>query len=187
MSQFLGTIPAEHRGGSAGTGNPSRCPLLPSSQLPGFLCELGAVCSAAFLEAAGPPAKHISAAPGWLEDSGTRGDVFEENTLPRIRSGLRAVLCHTGGAGKRRIPDGTGSSCGSGFIRNWGEVTNAAEAVPFAAKVAAGAPAELLKTTGARIPSYSGRAALAAAGVSLHHTNHSSQSSSGAIRAFAGL
>lgn len=91
MSQFLGTIPAKHRGGSAGTGNLSRYPLLPSSQLPGFLCELGAVFSAGFLEAAGPPAKHISAALGWLEDSGR--DVFEENSLLKIRRLSLALGC----------------------------------------------------------------------------------------------
>lgn len=123
VSQFLGTIPTKHGGGNAGTGNPSRCPLLPSSQLPGFLLELGAVCSAGFLKTAGPPAKHISAALGWLQDLGTRRDVFEENILLKIqRLSLAWGCCQCSASHEKHwISDFPGSL--SGLIRNWAEVT----------------------------------------------------------------
>lgn len=101
LRQFLGTIPAEHGGGRAGTGTPSCCPLLPSSHCLASCVSQGLFAQLAF-GSAGPPAKAISAALGCLEGSGTRGDGLEENALLGIaRPSLAQSCCHTQSTGKR--------------------------------------------------------------------------------------
>lgn len=165
VSQSLGTIPGTHGGGSAllpraGTGwDRESVPLSPPALLPTAWLPVraGPVCSAGVWRLQGLLPSTFRQPWAGCRTRG-HGDVFEENTslkVPRLSLARGCCLCSATHVEQENtgISDFTGSSCSRGFIRNWAEVTNAAEPVPFASQVTSGALAELLNTTWPRIPS----------------------------------